>query len=346
MKKAGKKEVRYSKLQFLTGLILFFTLYSLLFTLPVRAQEVIPLIVAPAKQELSLSPGSSTAVNIRFYNQADVPISGFVRAVDFIVEDNKGTPKLIEDLSQTSPRFSAAQWFSLPFDKATIAAKDKVEIQAKITVPQNARPGGKYVAIFFQPASQVAPGSSVNKEAGSSVTSRIAGLVYIRVPGPITENALITSFFSKSFWEFGPINIRTEILNRSDYHIRPRGTITIKNMFGGSLERVRLEEANIFPDASRTFDNKIGPKWMMGRYQLDLSASYGDKGRSLTSTAYVWVFPWRTAVVVTLGLIIIYLLIRVIALKAKNRSDILETELKHEQQEIENLKRELSKRNE
>lgn len=326
-------------------LAVIFSFSLLIFTLSVYAQDVLPLIVAPAKQELILTPGSSTAVDIRFYNQADVPISGIIKVVDFIVEDNKGTPKLIEDPSQASPRFSAAQWLSLPVDRATIAAKDKIEIQAKIKVPQDARAGGRYVAIFFQPASPIALGSNASKEAGSTITSRIAGLIYIRIPGPITENALITSFFSKSFWEFGPVNVHTEILNRGDYHIRPRGTISLKNMFGGKLDQVKLEESNIFPDVSRTFDNKVGPTWMLGRYQLDLSASYGDKGQSIASTTYVWVFPWRVGIILILGLIILYLLIRVVVLKAKNKSDILETELKHEQEEIEKLKSELSKRN-
>ena len=91
-----------------------------------------------------VDPGEKTAITIKFLNQGETPVSGLLKAVDFIVENKEGTPTFIEEtptvtgVTQISPRFSAASWVTLPYDRITIAPKDKVVIQAKITVPNDA----------------------------------------------------------------------------------------------------------------------------------------------------------------------------------------------------------------
>ncbi|PJE60520.1 hypothetical protein COU86_03915, partial [Candidatus Roizmanbacteria bacterium CG10_big_fil_rev_8_21_14_0_10_36_26] len=115
----------------------------------------------------------------------------------------------------------------------TIAPDDKVTIQASINIPIDAHPGGRYVAIYFEPAGNIPEPVGANEEAGTAVGTRIAGLVYLKVAGAISEKALVSRFFAPSFFEYGPVKVETEILNRGDYHITPRGVISLINMFGG-----------------------------------------------------------------------------------------------------------------
>jgi len=313
---------------------------------PVFAQAILPLTVAPARQELLVNPGEQTAINVRFYNTGDTPISGLIKAGDFIVEGKEGTPRIIEDISQASPKFSASFWFTLPYDRITIAAQDKVSLQAKINVPDDARPGGRYVAVYFEPGGAVPQAVGGPKEAGLGVASRIASLVYLRVAGPALERALISRLFAPSFLEYGPIKVESEIANRGDYHVRPRGVLTLSNIFGGPVDQQVLKEQNIFPDGSRLYTNTLGKKWMLGKYKVDLTASYGEKGQVLNRAIFVWVFPWKVVTVILLALIILFLLGRNIYQKVVVKEAKLEEEVEEEKEEIEKLKEELKKRRE
>ncbi len=310
----------------------------------VNAQSIMPLIVAPSRQELEISPGEKSAINIRFYNSGEMPVSGILRIADFIVQDKEGTPVIIDNPSLSSPKYSGASWFNIPYDRITIPATDKVTIQANITVPETARPGGRYVAVYFEPGPEVPKPVGGNQEAGTGVGSRIAALVYLKVAGVTNEKALLSRFFARTFFEYGPIEVESQILNRGDYHVRPRGVITMSNVFGAPVDQIKLKEENIFPDAVRNFENKLGKKWMMGKYKLNFTASYGEKGQVLEAFTYVWVFPWRVALAVILTIIVIILMVNNLYKNIIVKETTLEEELKKEKDEIEKLKSQLRKR--
>jgi hypothetical protein len=310
------------------------------------AQTILPLTVYPARQQLEVNPGEKTAVTINLLNKSDQPISGFLKVVDFLVLDKEGKPTFIENQNQINPKFSGASWFNLYYDRATIPANEKVSLQATISVPVNANPGGRYVAILFGPGATNLSSTGAQKEAATGIAPRIAALVYIKVKGPIKEAAWVTRFFTKSFWEFGPIEVETEILNRGDYHITPQGAITLYDFFGNRVDQQKLEEQNIFPDVSRTYKNSLGYRWMIGRYRADLTGSYGASGKALTATIYFWVFPWRLAILILLTLFILVILLKELRKNAYLKQEELEKALEQEKAEIERLKEELKKRGE
>ncbi|OGK44350.1 hypothetical protein A2957_00140 [Candidatus Roizmanbacteria bacterium RIFCSPLOWO2_01_FULL_38_11] len=310
----------------------------------VSAQESLPLQVAPARQEIELDPGEKTSVVIRFFNLGETPLSGILKAGDFIVNDDKGTPTILETADQASPRFSASKWFTLPYDRMTIAPNDKVGIQAEITVPENARPGGRYVAVYFEPNASIPGSINSPREAGLGVASRIAGLVYIKIRGPITEKALVSGIFAPSFQEYGPIRVQADILNRGDYHIRPRGTFSLRNMLNGLTDQKKIAEQNIFPDASRNYEVLLGKKWMIGKYKVSVSASYGNGGDIIMRSVSVWVFPWKIATAVFLALLILILMMKQVYKNFLYKESHLEEELKKEHEQVEELRQQMEKR--
>ncbi len=137
----------------------------------VNAQSSLPLVVMPARNQIEVIPGEKTAVTISFYNQSDDPVSGFFKTADFIVEDSNGTPKFIENAEDAPVKYSASRWLTLPYEKVTLRAHDKVSVQTKITVPNDARPGGRYTAVFFQQE------NNLTKNARRSVRARAIGIV-------------------------------------------------------------------------------------------------------------------------------------------------------------------------
>jgi hypothetical protein len=309
----------------------------------INAQASIPLVVMPARNQIEVTPGEKTAITISFYNQSDDPVSGFFKTADFIVEDTQGTPRLIENPEDAPVKYSASRWLTLPYDRATLPAHDKVTIQTDILVPNDAHPGGRYAAVFFQQGNTL-PKPSSPEEIGSGTNIRIASLIYIRVKGPITEKALISRFFVPSFFEYGPIKVTTDILNRGDYHIAPRVSLSLTNAFGGLIDQKLLKVQNIFPDSSRNYVTEMGAKWMIGRYKVSLAGAYGDSGQALTAVSYVWVFPWRVALAVILTIIIVIFIVSNLYKNIFVKETSLEKEVEEEKEEIEKLKQQLRKR--
>jgi len=304
----------------------------------VSAQVSLPLTVAPARQELIINPGEKTAVIVKFLNQGTEPVSGLLKVADFIVEDSQGSPTFIEGPTQISPRFAAASWVELPYDRITIAPKDKVLIQAKINAPKDAEAGGRYIAIYFEPGGSVSEATSAaDKEATTPIAIRIAGLISIRVAGPVEENAYVTQLTAPRFLEYGPIPITTEILNKGNYHIKPKGTITIYSLFGKKIDQQLIKEQNIFPDVTRTFENKLGQKWLLGKYKIELNASYGESGKILTATVFTWIFPWKIVSIIVLAIIIIILLISLFYHRLKKHAEVLEEKVEELEEKLEEV---------
>ncbi|MFZ6034534.1 MAG: hypothetical protein ACOYUB_00055 [Patescibacteria group bacterium] len=325
-------------------LILYTSYFS--FVTTAQAQSSIPLMVMPARQVVEVDPGEKKVMTFNFYNQSDDPITGFFQASDFIVQDNNGTPKLIENPADAPVKYAASNWFSLLYDRATLPAHDKVSVQAAIDVPSDAHPGGRYVAVFFEQGNNVARNNGRVEEVGVGTSSRIVSLVYIKVKGQTSEKALVSRFFTTSFYEYGPIVVDTDILNRGDYHINPNGVLSLSNMFGGLIDQVRLKSQNVFPDTYRSYKNELGSKWMMGRYKVDLTAAYGEKGQALVASTYVWVFPWRVAAVIILTITVAYLALSNLFKNLANKESSLEAEIAKEKEEIEKLKEALRKKRE
>ena len=302
------------------------------------AQSTIPLVVAPARQSINADPGTSVSFAVRFYNTGLDVISGSFKVADFIVDNKEGSPTFIEGPEILSNRYAAADWVTLSTEKGSIPGGGMVVINAKADIPSDANPGGKYFAVFFEPTANIGIEKETTAEQESSVSVRIAGLVYLRVSGDITENAKVVSFTAPGFSEYGPIEVLTEIQNDGDYHITPEGQVTIKNIFGKEVAKSDLPETNIFPGASRTISSKLGSKWMVGRFTANLKASYGELEKPLSASASFWVFPWRVAAMTVLAIIIIILIVLIIINKVGKKQKKLVEELTEEKEELEKLK--------
>ena len=252
------------------------------------AQSPLSLTVSPARTEIELAPGQTKFLNIDFYNQGDIAIFGYIK-------------KSSGDLP-VSAKYSASLWINILDEEVELVPGEKTTIGLQINVPENARPGGKYVSVFFDPAED----KYQNSEKSSLLTiPRLVSLVYIKVGGKIVEKASVTRFTGPDLVEYGPVKIETTIFNQGDYHIRPKGVINLVDMFGRVVDQVVLEEKNIFPETNSQYTNYVGEGRLFGRYKASLAASYGEKGQVLTKTVYLWIIPWKIITIILIPLIII-----------------------------------------
>lgn len=317
--------------------LLLSTLYFLLSTSPAHAQVATSLTVAPARQQHELKPGESTNIILKLMNTGSSPVVGSLSVANFIVTTADGKPQFLEDKLALPSKYAAATWFRLPYDRLAVPAYGKVEMQIRITAPKNALPGGHYAAILFEPAADISVASVPDKAGQSSISPRIAGLVYIVIPGDYTETANLTQFSAPNFSQSGPIDITTAIKNTSPTHIRPAGTITITNMLGDITTVLPLEEVNVFPDASKLYKNTIPTKWLVGRYRADLSAAYGTSGKVLIGTIFFTVFPVMLSIYLLVLILAIAFVIKYAIKRNRKHQQELETEVAELKKEVSDL---------
>ncbi|MFZ3301204.1 MAG: hypothetical protein WA152_00645 [Microgenomates group bacterium] len=294
----------------------------------VFAQARIPLVVAPARQTVAIDAGKTENLQIKFFNESITPISGNLKVVDFIVTGKDGSPTLLED--------QVNDWVKLPYNKATIPSGDVLRVNFKVEVPKDAVAGGRYAAIIFEQTGQLSQSSE--NETASLVAPRIVGLLSIRVNGPVTESAFVNIFKTPKFLEFGKIPVYFEIMNKGGYHISPNGQVTLTNWMGKEIEKVTIEDKNIFPNTQRTYEEKLGTTWMFGKYKVSLEANYGETGKTVLAENFVWVVPVTVIVIVIFSTLIAVLLGYLISRKFKARQEALEEKLEEEISEIEALK--------
>ncbi len=297
---------------------LVYTLISLglLFTAKVIFAQEQPrtITMVPPSTDRQLDAGSTTEGKLKLINDSNTALTFTASIKDFIVEDNQGTPKILPD-NTLAPKYSAAAWVAVTPSSFTIPAGKSQEISYFVQVPSDARPGGRYAAVVYEPTDIINV-----KGTGAGVNTQLASLFYIRVNGPIAEKANVKRFFANPFQEFGPVSISTEITNSSDYHIRPKGNIVVKNLFGQVSASQPLEEHNIFPGADLVYTNNLGKKLMLGRYTVSLNATYGsDNNLPLTAVASFIVLPWKLAGIVALVIVVAILVILAMRRNKKNK---------------------------
>jgi hypothetical protein len=313
-----------------------FLILSLSFVLATntKAQSALGLTAIPPRLEVTVAPGGTITKEIKVRNESKVERVVSTLAKDFIVTDDKGTPIQIEGLDETDNRWAASSWIQISPSNYKLKPGETKSLMVTIIAPDNPTAGGHYAMILHTPKNEVSL-----SETGSAIETFVGSLVYITIPGPITEKAQVKLFSAPSFLEFGPVNFRTIITNLSDIHIAPVGAINIKNWFGGMTASLPLTNTNIFPMTSREFQNTLSNKWLFGRYKATLEAGYGTTGQALTAALIFWVIPWKLLVLVVAAVIIAILLVTLLRQKGQMPPTQTETKVEELEQELEELKK-------
>lgn len=295
---------------------------------PAFAQSTSSTTAIPPRLELEVNPGETITQEIKVRNETDAVQYYTVFVEDFIVTDQIGTP--IPVTEATSGRWSLASWITAP-KVIPVDPKQTQVLNLTITAPQNALPGGHYAMITYQPGD---PKSGDLKDTGSLIGHRTGTLLYVTVPGDITQDALVKKFSTDKFHEYGPLDFLTIITNLSDIHILPQGQITIKDIFGRAVANLEVDMGNVFPEADRQNITTWNQKWGYGRYSANLELAYGSTGQLLNATIYFWFFPIR----IVISILVLIIAILLLTLLLRRRRQFHEQEL---EQEVEQLRQEL-----
>jgi hypothetical protein len=264
-------------------------------------------VISPVNLELTLAPGESTTQNIIIVNRLGKTADFQITKEDFV--GSQDPEKATEFLGDESAGITTAKdWITPDVNDISLNHGDRLNMQVKITAPENAVAGSHYAAIF----ASVSGGESGMGNAKVKLVSRVGTLILINIPGNNRESGGITDFSSdKKYYRQGPVGFSTTFQNTGNVYAKVRGEIAIKNILGTEIAHVTLKDWTVLSDSSRIQSAMWDRKWLLGRYAADLTVFYGLGGNLKDTRAIVfYAFPWHIALLLLLILVIVYYLLK------------------------------------
>jgi len=256
------------------------------------------LQISPALVELNAKPGNTYTIKLSVLNVTASDLDYSTEVNDFETSDETGSPRIINN-NNLPDTVSVRTWLSKISDFGLKSRQTKT-IDVSISVPLNAEPGGHYGVVHFS-------GSAPEvKDTGVGLAASAGALILIRVDGKITEEANLTSFYASTngneawFFENGPITFVTRVENIGNVHIKPVGTIELRDIFGNLVKTMTVNEdkSNVLPNGTRRFESIYDQFWMFGFYTANLAIGYGTTGQAITTTINFWVIPYKLIAVI------------------------------------------------
>lgn len=261
--------------------------------------------ISPPTANYAGDPGNRVTGKVKVTNLTDSPISLTIGKENFVAKGEEGEVELVND---ANPLYSLAPWFIISNPTLDVPARATREVTYAIDIPVNAEPGGRYGSVVFSTIPPRLPAG----QSGASIQQRVAALVFQRINGDANEDLSVASFKAeKDMYETGPVKLITRVKNNGNVHEKPTGTITIKNMLGLTVAKVKLDEHFVIPGAIRKLTNdwptgKNQP-FLFGRYTAEMTASYAGN-KTISATTSFTVIPWRLLAVIAVVLIVLFLI--------------------------------------
>lgn len=261
---------------------------------PAIAQSI-PVAINPARIEFTASPGHRLAGSFEFWNGTDSLLPVHLEAANYSAQDEAGHV-LVE--GEEDMANSLKDWVHPEYPDLTVFPKQEITLDFSIDVPANADPGSHWGTLLVV----TVPVSSGN---GAAIQTRTALLLLVKILGDVREQMTLESVSLPSFAESPPIALQARFKNEGTVHEAPSGDIEVRNMFGTLVATGTLPVRNVLPGAVRKIETSVGDGLWFGRYEVSLSARYGDGdeesratygsgGEELNAKGIIWVVPWRT----------------------------------------------------
>ena len=269
--------------------------------------------ISPLRTDITLKQGESKNVLVSVTNLSNNTVALQPIENDFVAGDEKGTPAIILDQSSYAPTHSLKR-FMTPLSTITRAPHATGSVNLTITVPITAQAGGYFGALRFAP---------VNKENQPvSLTSSVASLVLLTVPGPAVEKLNLTNFDIQQKGQAGTnfrspqgLSLFVRFKNEGNLQLAPFGQIAVlkdkKAVYTYNFNQAD-PKAVVLPDSARRWDIPLKNIGKFGKYTVSGTFGYGN-GQSLEVKKTVWIVPTSYiigAVGGVLGLILLIVIIR------------------------------------
>ncbi|MCW1892485.1 MAG: DUF916 domain-containing protein [Candidatus Uhrbacteria bacterium] len=283
---------------------------ALVFTCCFIASPVSAITVSPVLYDFEITPGRSVQDKIRLINDTNQRETFTLNAENFVASGEDGGQTYLDEATPTG----LASWVRFGEPTITLNPGESAEFPFMIGVPEGAEPGGHYATLFFTRGGGEKNGSAVG------IAEQVGVLLLVRVPGDVREDARVESLRMKDggFLNRLPAVFELRIRNAGSVHLRPRGTVVVRNMLGSvvarlsanpnnaavlpnSVRRIEAGWAKTLETSSGGFLAELRNEWRnfaIGRYTASVDVTYGSQQAQLGKTSVsFWVLPWHVILV-------------------------------------------------
>lgn len=262
---------------------------------PAPVTNTSTLKVSPVRTDVTIEKGKTGTVKTYVTNLTNAPIVVSPIENDFVAGDEEGTPSIVLDENSYAPSHSLKR-FMVPLKNVTVGVGETKEVVLTIVVPKSAQAGGYYGAVRYAPAN---PDGSKNVNLSSSVAS----LVLLTVPGPVEEDLRLTHFDIQQGGSSGTnfrtpddINLLLRFKNKGNIQEAPFGQVYVQDarskklVFTGDFNH-EDPRANILPDSARRWTLPLKNFKQFGKYTVGATFSYGANNKTIEVKKTVWIIP-------------------------------------------------------
>ncbi|MEM2947064.1 MAG: hypothetical protein QXN96_02360 [Candidatus Bathyarchaeia archaeon] len=278
------------------------------------------LTISPPLMEFDARPGDALVDVVKLYNETNEPLTLTASVQNFKALGETGTPEFLP----VEEKVGLASWIKLDETEVTLAPQERKSVLFTINVPGDAEPGGHFAGILWSAGT---PTAAAPGEAAVGIVAKTGTLILVRVAGEVNEAGRIVEFSTdKTSYNYLPVNFTVRFENTGNVHLKPTGTIEIRNMWGTKVAQMAVNEnlANVLPKSIRRFEatwqkealplgasewQKERQNGAWGKYTAVVTLSYGIDGSVVQAKTSFWVFPWRVALFYLVLLVIIVLLL-------------------------------------
>jgi len=293
-------------------------------TLSVQPQN--DFVLEPGKVEVFLNPGETAVRTISVTNRINRKVRFKVVTEDFVGSRDADKPVVL--LGDDKSPYSFKDNLKPDTTDFSLELGQRISIPVKITVPQDAQPGGFYASVIVSnepdkddPDQTVSQAVTRNK-----IISRLGVLFFVRVNGDANESGNVQDFRlsgpSQFLLQHGPIDFEVLFNNDGSIHLVPYGNIIVTNTVGQEVANIPINAYFSLPNSLRYRTITWDKDFLLGRYtaRLHLNRGYGNivDEREIS----FWVIPWKILAIffvsVFIVLSIIYFISRKFELRRKN----------------------------
>lgn len=266
--------------------------------------------LGPGKLEVSLSPGEETSRIIAITNRLGKEMGFVINIEDF--KGSRSTGQTIILLGEEKGPYSLKDYLHPDTTKFTLKHGQRINLPIKISIPEDAEPGGLYGSVLVAtapPGVELGETKTGEAEGGVTLVSRLGALFFVRVKGAAQEDGFIKDFRtinSEKFYDKGPITFELLFENNGNVHLTPYGIIEIKNLLGKTIDEIEVDPWFAMPDSLRVKEVKWDRSLVFGRYVAIASVNRGYEDIIDQKSFVFWVIPWK---IILVGLIIIFSLV-------------------------------------
>ncbi len=315
--------LKYSRsLIFMALLLANVAMASLAFAYATEPVQIDPsrqdFVVGPGKTDLTLTPGESTVVELMVSNRTGVDRNFEIKFEDFVGSQDLSSPVVFTNEKGAT---TMADYLSVPEKTFFLKNGERARIPVTITVPAGAEAGGRYASVLIStlvPVEKTAINGDERK-GGVPLITQTGTLVFVTIPGNVKKEGALTEFFTqnkKSFFSV-PKDVVFSLIfsNTGKIHLKPSGTISVKNIFGQEIKNIevtpwfampnslRLREVNLIADPVKE------KPFMLGRYVAEAKIFRDYDNLTDTKSFAFWIIPWKLLLVIFLILLVIVFLI-------------------------------------